>query len=209
MAADGWNEMREKVYAVVKDSSRTTVTEADVDLWIQEGMEELSSRLDITQAQKTDADTAISGNAIALPTDFKEHIWLQMDSTDDYAEFVDEDVWNSWQDSGGDPGHTLARVFNGNIECYPTPAAGSDYVLRYWTISSAPSSFTGSLRAKCVNYARAHALYKMDNPAMADRYMAMFEQGIPEPNVRTKNSQVLPTAIYLAGGYFDSSDYLS
>jgi hypothetical protein len=197
-------ELRERVYAVVRDSNRSFFTETDVDRWLNEGMEELSSRLHVTQGQRTDDDIPISGNLIPLPDDFRELIWLQIGG--DQVEFVDEEVWNTWEEAGGSPSHSISRVFNGNIEIYPTPDSGSEYTMRYWTTSTTASNLTAPLRNKVVNFARAHAKYKEGDHGAGDRYMSMFEDGLPGPNVFGKTTPMTPSVIRFEGGPFDTVD---
>lgn len=206
----GYNELREKVFTVVRDSSRNFVTEADVDLWLGEGMDDLSSRLHLSQNTKTDSDSAISGNTIAIPTDFVDLIWLKVDrsgSDNDYVLPVDEELFNYYEESGADLSVTIARSFDGSFELYPTPS-GTDYTLRYWSSTSTDlTAFTGTLRTRMVNYARAHAKYKEGEFTAGDRYLELYERGLPAPSDAGRNRPLLPATIRPEFGWFDSSAY--
>lgn len=207
----GLNELREKVFAVVRDTARTLVTEAEVDLWLIEGMEDLSSRLHLTQNSKTQADSAISSNRIAIPSDYADLVSLKVDRSgadNDYVLFVDDDLWNYHNEAGSDLSVTIGRTFNGNFELYPTPS-GTTYTLRYWSSSSDIAGFTGALRTRIANYARAYAKWKEGDMGQGDRYMELYERGLPDPLNTGKNRPILPATIRPAFGWFDSSEYLS
>ena len=206
----GWNEMRERVYTVVRDNqNREFVTPDQVDIWMREGMTELTSRLQLTQAETTGVT---SGATLALPTAYVDMVWLKVvDSgdSDDYVQWVDEDVWNSWDEGSWDPGMTLGRVFNGNVELYPTPTTGTAYTMRYWTTSDASlTGLTGSLKTRIVHYARAHALWKWGESSLGDKYFSLFEQHLPNPDLQSKNRAPGPISLYPRfDGWFDSAAY--
>lgn len=202
----GWNEMREMVFTVVRDSSRDLVTETDVDLWLTEGMRDLSSRLHLTQNSKTQVDSAISSNLIDIPSDYVELIWLKLE--DEPVVWTDEETFNSYQESGGTLSTTIGRVFNGNFELYPTPT-DTDYTLRYWSSSTAVAGFTGTLRARLINYARAHAKWKEGEMGHGDRYMELYERALPTPNDLGQNRFPGPFEVHPAPGWFDSAEYLN
>lgn len=203
-----FNELREKVFTVVRDSGRTFITEADVDQWLSEAMLDLSSRLRLAHGS---ASGTVTSGSITLPTDYIDLISLAVDGvTDGYIDFdVDTETFDQYQDDEDDPGVTIGRVFNGAIELYPAPSNGTAYTLRYWaTESAALADFSGSLQIRMVNYARAHALYKNREDTTADRYMALYEQGLPGPNTASRNHDPGPLTIKPALGYFDSYTYL-
>jgi hypothetical protein len=203
----GFNELREKVFTVIRDSARTFVTEGDVDLWIQEAIDDLSARLYLVQNSKA---STTSGNSIALPSDYLELIWLKIASDDeDYVHWVDNDTWNRYQEEEAAPNRWLGRVFNNSIEVYPTPDTGTAYTLRYWAASPSGSltNFNSSLRLRVVNYAKSQALYKTGDFAAADRFYDRYERNLPPPNDTSKNHPPGPINLYPIPSYFDTSAY--
>lgn len=194
-------EMREKVYVVIRDSSRSFVTETDVDQLLMEAMDDLSSRLRIRHGSVT---AVTSDDSIALPDDYMD--FISLDISDDSLTWVDNNEWaGAVRDADGS--YLMARIFGGSIELYPTPDVGTAYTLRYW--ASGPDSldgFTGTLKTKCVQYARAHALYKVGEETRGDRYLSFYEQGLPSPNLSSRNQPQLPSSMSIAGGPFDTYD---
>jgi hypothetical protein len=111
-----------------------------------------------------------------------------LDETD-VVDFVDEEVFESWQGSENTPPRTLGRFANGVIELYPTPDTGTAYEL--WT-DTAPADLSGDsdtstlpldLHIKLVHYARSQALLKDRELDASDRYMQLYLDGLqPKPN---------------------------
>lgn len=196
------NEIREKVYANVRDADRSFIEEGHVDLWIQEGMGDLSTRLNLGQSEKT----GTTSGTISLPADFMEFISLVVD--DEVPEFVDRETYRLWEEEGSPP-KTIAQVFGGNIELFPAPSAVA-YTLRYWSSSSdSLTEFHGGLRLRLTNYATYRALMKVRDYTGADRFLRMYESGLPSPNVRGRNQEAGPIQVTpILDGYFDSADYL-
>lgn len=207
MALGAFNELREKVYTVTRDSGRDFITEDDVDLWIQEAMDDLSSRLHLVQGSTS---STTSGNTIAIPDDYVALIWLEITKSgagNDYVHWVDEDVWNYHSEVGADPGVWYGRPFNGNFEIYPTPDTGTAYEMRFWkSTDSSLTEFTGTLKTRIVNYARAHAKYKEGEFQAGDRYMGLYEEGLPSRNDRGRHHHPGPLTIVPLGGPFDDTE---
>lgn len=200
-------ELKESVFSVVRDTARTFVTEEDVDKWLREAMTDLSSRLRLVQNYVE--DTTDGTNQIALPSDYMDLIWLQVPGSgtnDDYVTWVDENTWNAYSEQGADSA-TIGRVFNGNIEVYPTPDTGTAYTLRYWaTNSNSLTGFSGSLQIRMVNYAVYRAKLKEGEPAIAREYLDEYERGLPPPNNLGSNAPILPDRISIEAGPFDTSE---
>lgn len=210
MTSNAFNEIRERVFTVVRDSSRTLVTETDVDLWMGEAIEDLTTRLHLGQEEKTGTT---SGNTIDIPDDYVDLIWLKVTrsgSDNDYVLWRDDDIYNSYAESGAAMGSTIGRVFNGNFEMYPTPDTGTAYTLRYWASSSSSlANVRGSLRTRIVNYSRAHAKYKEGDMGAGDRYMELYERNLPAPDNMGPNRLPGPYSIRPEGNWFTSGAYLS
>lgn len=197
-------ELREKVFSVVQDSARNYITEGDVDQWLLEGIEDLTSRLHIIQDSETGTTT---DNTLTIPANFSEPIWLKITnsgSDDDFVQWVDEDQWNSYQEQGASPFRRMARVFNGQIEIYPTPDSGTAYELRYWAIGSDLTGLNVTHRQRIVYYASARARLKEHDSGDYQEYMSLYERGLPAPNDFSSNSPVMPDAVSMEAGPFDT-----
>jgi hypothetical protein len=175
-----FEQMQNRVYAVVRDEPKVFVLQSEVQDWLNEANVELARRLRVLRAT---AAGATAGSTIALPADFLEA--LTLDLAGKKVEFVQDPTMDARQGIGGTPGYTSARVFGNALEMFPTPPNGTAYTLRYvkapatMSIATDVSDLPVSLHVKVVNYARAHAMYKMGEIANADRYMGLYEQGLP------------------------------
>ena len=200
----GWNELRERVFTAMRaDPNRTQVTEADVDLWMQEALADLTTRLHLVQEEAT---LTFTDGAASLPEDCTDLITLKF-ATDDIAEWVNEDVFNLMVEEAGNPATSVYRIFNGQVEVYPVPTNGATAEARFWTTTDTSlAGITATLKTKIVNYARSHALLKIYEFDLADRYMAMYERGLPQPELRGQN-RTGPLKLTPKAGPFETSDY--
>jgi hypothetical protein len=197
-APSAYAEIRERVYVFVDDSARTFVSETDVDMWVKEGIDDLSSRLRLSQAQDTGTT---SGGAITVPADFLEPVSLQVGSK--YAEWVSNDLFHSYVASGQDA-DPIARIFSGQIEVYPT--TDTAYTLRYWSLASDTSQFRGNLKLRLVNYVLSRVKAKEGDYRGSEYYLGLYERGLPAPSDVSVNSQPLPSGISFQFGPFDTVD---
>lgn len=181
--------MRGQVRNSLRDSEKTFITDAEINDWLNEAYRDLATRLKIApQKQQTEADVAISGNTLPVPADFVDLIHLRLGTNDD-VQFVNDDEWNAFKDAGSSPSRTIARIFNNNFEFYPTPDASTAYVLRYYAMPVALAAdadvpaIPEILHIKLVHYAKAMGLWKSDEPTLGDRWMQLYEDGLPGRNV--------------------------
>jgi len=186
--------MRSRVRSVVRDTAGTFVTDTDVNNWLEEASLDVATRLKALQEEATEADLTETSNGFELPADFLGVISLRLGADD--VHFLDAFGWSDWSDSGATPPRTLGRIFNNQIELYPTPDSGFTYTLRYYRKAAALSDseeaeLPESFHIKLVNYARAHAKYKDDRGDEGDRYMGMYEQGLPQ--VSREKDRLFPT----------------
>lgn len=200
--------IQSRVRTVIRDSTAAFISNTEITEWANEAQLDLAARLRILQEADTQADLTEGTNTIALPSTFFEVITLRI-GTDD-VEFVGDNVWNSYSDGAATPNHTLARIFGGNIELYPTPTSGFEYTLRYYR---KPATLSGDsdipeipehLHIKLVHYARAMALMAMGEINQAEVYFSLYEQGTPNRrgDERTWMSTG-PMAMTLQPGPFD------
>jgi len=181
-------QMRQKVYNLLRDSERNFIAPEMVAGWLNMAQTDLCLRTKVMTKEATGA-TIVS--TLALPTDFVAPISFTLtdgDSTN-RVEFTNEDVFDSYQDTGNTPPRTLARIFNENIEIYPAASAGTSYALRY---SYMPADLEDStdvcvlpmgLQLKMVQYATAQAKYAEAEIDEADRYISEYERELPVPNI--------------------------
>jgi hypothetical protein len=153
---------------------------------------------------------------VPLPSDFLSVIRLDIpyDDGGDDCLFPDDEVFESWKDSGGTPPRRLARVKDpSTIETYPT-AVSKSYTLDFWRAPATLSDgvdvpeIPQELHIRLVYSAQAEAKLKEGELAQADRYLAMYEAGLP-PRA-TGRDRVLPGPLSMAPqpGWFETSDYL-
>jgi hypothetical protein len=149
--------------------------------------------------------------AIAIPDNYLKTITLRL-GTDDNVEPVDDQSWYDWSDSTLTPSHSIARVFGEAIEVYPTPAANTEYVLRY--VGRPTTLVEGSdkqelpieLQLRAINYARGHAKLIEGDKSMSDRYLGMALEGLAPSEPRQR---FVPGPIQLVPqeSVFESADY--
>lgn len=193
-----------RVRDIIEDSGGTFITDAEITRYLNEGMLDLAARLRLLQAESSGTT---SGSSISLPADFVAAISLRL-GTDD-VEFVDDDTFWMSSDDGTTPVRTLGRVFNDTIELYPTPSTGTAYKLRYSKKPTALATGTDTpalpeeLHRKLVFYAASLVRLKEEAEGHADRYMAMYEDGLPALSPRER---IIPGPITLSfvAGPFDN-----
>lgn len=197
-APSAYAELRERVYGYVNDSTRTNITEPLVDMWIQEGLDDLGSRLPLSQNEVTDTTTG----TITLPLDFVNPVSLRVGSG--YADWASNDTFDHSVDNSDDIG-LIARVFNGQIEVSPVPEEAA-YTLRYWSMAGDMSLVRGNLKVRLVNYAVARAKAKEGDFRAAEYFLGLYERGLPAPSNASINQQQLPDGITFEFGPFDGVD---
>lgn len=194
----GYAELRERVYAYVNDDQRTFITEPLVDQWIQEGLDDLSSRLQMSQDEATGSTTG----TIPIPNDLANIISLRVGSG--YPEWVSDDTYHRATDS--DIG-AAARVFNGQIEVSPVPDSAT-YTLRYWSMGGDMSLVRGNLKVRLVNYAVARAKAKEGDYRASEYFLGVYERGLPAPSNASINQAQIPDGTMFEFGPYDQVDSL-
>lgn len=205
--------MRARVFAVVEDSSQSYVTQGEVDDWLNEAYLDIVARLKLLTTEQSStmgsAGTSVANGTIDLATDAISVLSVRL-GTDD-ARFVDDELFWSYEDEGGVPENTFFRVFNDKIELYPKPSDGQAFRVRYVKKPTALSLGTDSpaiqeeLQKKMVRYAQAHARLKEGHEGQSDRYMAMYEDGLPPLTPRNRMTPG-PLVMQVAGGPWDTSE---
>ena len=204
-------DLKRRVYSVLRDSEKSFVADQDVEDLLNEASLDLSARLRLLRKQV--ASTTSATGTVALPTDFIEPVWFSVlpDSTADaqeVVEFVDDAVFDSWRLGEGIPPRQLARVFGGVIETYPVVVSLA-YTLRYvYTpaiLDSAAdlAAVPAELQVRLVNYARAHCKYKEGELEEGDRYLALYEAGLPGSPTSGRRERPGPFNLFPATGYWD------
>lgn len=180
--------MQTRVRYVLRDSEAAFVSDAAITTWLNEAYLDLVARLRLNKAEVT--GTTAAGGTVSVPTGYIETISFSVlvsgDSTQTMVRFVDDDVFDSWRLVGDTPDAIFARIFNGTLETYPTQASVS-YTWRYvkkptaLTSASDEPTLPEELHIRLINYARAHAKFQEGELDEGDRYMAMYETGLPGP----------------------------
>lgn len=203
-------QIKGQVWSLVRDGG-SFVTADDIEAWANEAQFDLAARLGLLQ---TEINSTITGGVIALPPDpdtqpeVARVLSLRL-GTDD-VEFTNDDVFHSWADSGDTPPHTLGRSFDGQIELYPVPADGTAYELRYehfpepFASDAASSALPHHLHPRIVFYARHMAFLKVDDLPSSERFLAMYLEGLPGPDLGRAKIDPGPIRVSRASGPFDT-----
>lgn len=181
-------QMRQRVYNLLRDSERNFISPEMVAAWLNMAQADLCLRTKVMTKQATGS---ISVSTLALPTDFvaPQSFTLTSGDTTERVEFTNEDIFDSYQDAAESPPRTLARVFDENIEIYPTPSAGTTYELRFSYIPADLDDSTDTctlpmgLQLKMVSFAVAQAKYAEAEIDEADRFLSDYERELPVPNI--------------------------
>lgn len=206
--------MRARVRQEVRDTNSEMFTDASIDDYLNEAQEDLANRLMVVTTSTTGTT---SGNTISTAQTGLikvRSLRLGSDTDKDDVEFVDDDVFFTWMDSGDDPGHTIAILTGGNIMLYPTPDTGTAWTMYFFkkpadlSAGGDESGLPAEFHPRMVYYATARCFYKQREFDAADRFMAMYERAVPEQTL-TDRQNPGPINIYPQQGPFDRSDYLS
>lgn len=206
-------DLANQVWSLTKDKG-TQVTRDDIEAWVNEAQMDLATRLGLDQVEKPGT---ITGGTVPLPavagTDREVvRIHSLRLGGDDDVEFVDDDVFHTWADSGDNPGHTLGRVFAGVVELYPTPADGTAYELRHDAIpmplhaDDDVSSLPHHLHVKLLFWARWMGLSKVGQDERAVAFYQLYEAGLPERELGQGKLTPGPLSLSIEPGPFDGPD---
>jgi len=168
-----------------RDSGGGFLQDEDYAAWCNEAQADIAARLKLFEEELT--TTVTSGNTLGFPSD-PELIEIQdlLLGTEDRVQFVDSVTWDSFSDSGSSPSVTIARVFEGQIELYPTPAIGEAVTLRYKHVpevvenGSDALSVPTYLERKVVAY--MVAMSQLKDGADPSPWLDIYEQGLPPVN---------------------------
>lgn len=200
---------RDQVRTVVRDAQGDFITDDDIDVWLNEAQRDIANR--VKGLQKLATATVAAGSVIPLPADLVKVHSLRLTGQTWPAQFTDDATWASWSDTGGNPNVTLYRIFGDSIYLFPD-ATGSTYTLEYsyepadLVDTDDESLLPKNLHSKMVNYARAQALLKAGDTSLADRYLVMFEEGLPAVTIGRERRVPGPLSMSFARGPFDTTD---
>lgn len=192
-------QLRDLVYAPLRDSERTFVEPWFVDEMLNEAYLDLNARLRLTRATAT--GTTSSTGEITLPVneDFIEVLQLWVGTTP--VTMHDDYTFNSYEAAGVTPYMStnsiaiLGRMSMDRlkIETYPQ-AVTTDYTLEYVKRPESmaldtdkPTSLAPEMQPRLVAYARAHAKWQEGEIVEGNQYMAQYEQGLPGSPRMTNN----------------------
>ena len=166
-----------------RDSGGGFITPQDYLDWLNEAQVDLAARLQLFEEQ---VSSTTSGNSIALSTS-PELLEIQdlLLGTDDRVEFISSPDWNALLDNGATPTRTVARVFDGNIELYPTPTTGTAYVLRFKRLPTPliagedTVELPSQLHRKAIEYMKAQGRFKSGDFDEGNNWLSLYEQSLP------------------------------
>lgn len=177
-------EMQDRVYQVTRDSDREFIPVAAVTDWLNEAQSDIANRLGILTKQTTALTTSATGT-ITLPSDLIEIVSLRVGTDEADVRWEDDTSWLQWQQSQSTPADRLGKVFNSIVELYPVPGTGTSTILRYvyeptdLSAGADVSALPTENHILMVRYAQAHAKYLEGDENMGDRYLQMYELGLP------------------------------
>jgi hypothetical protein len=176
-------EMQDRVNAHIRDSDNSFVTVAQIKGWLNDAAHDIAVRTRAIRREAT-GNQAAADNTLPLPADFHSALALRLGG-DETVEFVDDEVWWSWSDSGEGLTPSIARVFGGNIELYPTPEDTLAYALRYvalpaeMTADADISELPAEWHPRVPNYALYQAMIKLDDANRATMFFELYDMGLP------------------------------
>lgn len=200
-----FDEMQRRVYAQLRDEDKQFITDEDVEAWINQAQRDISHRLNLNMTEAT--GTVGADGVIAVPDALVEIKILRLGEDD--VIFVDDEEFYDNKDALTDPWPSIARVFGSNIEIYPTPSEDQTFTLRYQsypadlTAGSSESELPEELQDRMVYFAIAQGFYKEREADMGDRFMQMYERGLPGSTLGRGRLQPGPMRIRYEAGPFD------
>jgi len=191
------DELIRSVQSRTRDAGGRFITQESILAWLNEAYIDLAARLSLFDEEVT--ATTDGGNTLAFPTD--EELVEITDLTlgdDDHCTQVDSRTWQGWRDSAETPDNTIFRIFERQIELYPTPDTGTAVTLRYKRLPETLDEnddvhvLPSQLERKLVEYAVAQAKMQDGDSDGALFYMGLYEDGLPNPSVGREQFHVKP-----------------
>ena len=175
-------QLRARVYAPLRDDERSFVEPWFVDQLLNEGYNDLVARLRLKPTEVSSTTSATG--TITVPSDFIEVIDLWQGTLP--INFVTDPTFQFFAVPVQMMDSILARMDGPNtIETYPVQVSKA-YTLRYAARptemlldADTPSSISKELCPRIINYARAYAKWQEGMEDEGNRYMALYEQGLP------------------------------
>lgn len=190
------------VQSFSRDDDGTFVTNADILGWLNEGLVDLATRLELFDREQTGTTAGASIAFPVSPQNIVRIISLELGTAyADDVEFVAADVFDAWSEAGSSPGHTLARVFNESIELYPAPATGTAYRLRHKRIPVLFDSGDDALpvpvelERKLGEYGIWKALMKLGRTDDATLWLQLYSDGLPGAALGRKRTSSGPFTV--------------
>ena len=176
------SRLRSLVYAPLRDDERSFVEPWFVDAMLNEAYIDIVARLRLKPTEISASTSA--GGLITVPADYIELIDLWIGT--DPVGFVTDPNFQFFAVQQNSIDGIIARMDGqSTIETYPAQASKS-YTLRYAARPTemiadgdTPLSISRELCPRIVNYARAHAKWQEGMNDEGDRYMGLYEQGLP------------------------------
>ncbi len=199
-------QMRNKVYMGLRDDSQQFITPGMVNEFLNEGYLDLCARLRLSQATATGSSSATDGT-VTLPTDFIEPTTFSMGAVP--LQEATNDLFDSYALVGVAPSTVFYRFYNNKIETYPQQKNVA-YILKYTQVPTRLINDTdvfadlpAELEIRLVHYGRGQCRYIEGDQADGDRYMAIYNAGIPSVPRAAFRFGRGPNELVPASGVFD------
>jgi hypothetical protein len=218
-----FDDMQNRVFSVTRDPNKQFITDEMVENWLNEAQEDLNARLKVVWDVVSGA-WATGQTAIELPEDFVEPLYLNLGTTAEDTEIVDRATYQSWI-MAGNPPNTIAwldhdvddptRKVRNFLRITPTPTVGTAFEFRYvkrplkLDRPQDRSQLPDELVSRMVNYARAHAYWQLGEHERGDRYMALYEDGLPTHPLGRQTDKPGPVHLKRDLSFFDRMDGVS
>lgn len=182
-------ELKRQVFSVLRDPQGQFILDENVQDWLNEAQVDLNARLRLIQ-DGFDSVWVEGNTSVTVPTDYVELIQLRIG--DDAVAMVDKQNFDSWVEAGIEAQQPLGwyHAIEGveYIRIWPTPATDTTFSMNYVRQPAElddpndEPEIPRQLHTKMVQYGRAHGMWQMGEMEHGDRYMQLYESGLPAPD---------------------------
>lgn len=207
-------EMKRRVYSVLRDSEKAFIIDEDVEDWLNEAYLDIVSRIGLLHAEAS-GTTSASGT-FTLPADF-----LRVDgpggftlATDDPDVFdspqpARQDIFQSYKLNNLTPGVPIYMIKGDTVYTWPeadTVAYTFSYIYKPVALATQEDepALPEELHTKLVNYARGHGKMKEGEHAEATFYLGLFYEGLPPTTPDTMRENPGPIDLVPVPTYWSS-----
>jgi hypothetical protein len=178
------SDLIERVTAFNRDGGGRYITPELVLGWLNEAYTDLAARLRLFDEEVS--MTTDGTNTVSFPTDEELLEVLDLWIDDDHFIVIDNAGWDDMVVAGVTPTRTRYRIFENQIEMYPTPESGQTLKLRYKRLvqplvdGDDEHQLPTQVERKMVEYAKSHSRSMDGDLEAAGYWMGLYESGLPK-----------------------------